>query len=322
MKFLSPLLALLLFLVDHNIITSTHARTTNLSEAAHASSVVKRFSGFLSQFRPGVSVVLSWLGLRPNAPPPTRVKVNVVGLGRTGTTSLAAALDTLGYHVVHDEETGSLWDLYGAYYSGEIDEDRLHERIGDRGYDVLFRFNTYKWASRHEDVKVILTTRDDVDKWVRSWLEVARLGDLLERPPFSWVPSARALVPLRRDLWKVVPTGGHPEEYLNPEYLRKGYELHARRVRATVPKERLLVFNVKEGWEPLCEFLEVPVPDTPFPFINDKAKVRGMMLCYDIMTTVFSIWPVYLAVICWYACNSMSRKSPNQLRCQIKEKKT
>jgi hypothetical protein len=48
-------------------------------------------------------------------------------------------------------------------------------------------------------------------------------------------------------------------------------------VKRRVPQERLLVYEVKEGWGPLCEFLGVPVPDEPFPRLNDTAQMqRGM----------------------------------------------
>ena len=40
-------------------------------------------------------------------------------------------------------------------------------------------------------------------------------------------------------------------------------------VQRNVPAERLLVWSASDGWEPLCEFLEVPVPDQPFPHLND-----------------------------------------------------
>ena len=49
-------------------------------------------------------------------------------------------------------------------------------------------------------------------------------------------------------------------------------------VKKTVPKERLLIFNVKEGWEPLCTFLDVPIPDQPFPRTNDTAQMNSNML--------------------------------------------
>jgi len=45
-------------------------------------------------------------------------------------------------------------------------------------------------------------------------------------------------------------------------------------VKRTVPKERLLVMDLKEGWEPLCGFLDVPVPDTPLPRANDAAAAE------------------------------------------------
>ena len=52
------------------------------------------------------------------------------------------------------------------------------------------------------------------------------------------------------------------------------YERHIADVKATVPPEKLLVFTVDQGWEPLCAFLGVPVPDTPFPNVNDRAEIQ------------------------------------------------
>jgi hypothetical protein len=45
---------------------------------------------------------------------------------------------------------------------------------------------------------------------------------------------------------------------------------HHEAVKQSIPPERLLVWDVTEGWEPLCEFLEVDVPDDPFPHANDR----------------------------------------------------
>ena len=49
------------------------------------------------------------------------------------------------------------------------------------------------------------------------------------------------------------------------------YNLRTQQVREAIPPERLLVFDVAEGWEPLCRFLNVPVPNTPFPHLNLRA---------------------------------------------------
>jgi hypothetical protein len=45
-------------------------------------------------------------------------------------------------------------------------------------------------------------------------------------------------------------------------------------VKSTVPADRLLVWDPKEGWEPLCEFLGVGVPDEPLPHLNDTASFK------------------------------------------------
>ena len=46
---------------------------------------------------------------------------------------------------------------------------------------------------------------------------------------------------------------------------------------ATVPAERLLVWEVKEGWAPLCNFLSLPIPNTPFPNVNDTAQQQARL---------------------------------------------
>lgn len=51
------------------------------------------------------------------------------------------------------------------------------------------------------------------------------------------------------------------------------FQQRTKEVKQVVPADRLLIFNVKEGWEPLCRFLEVPVPNTPFPHVNDRVAM-------------------------------------------------
>ena len=58
----------------------------------------------------------------------------------------------------------------------------------------------------------------------------------------------------------------------------KSFKAWVERVKSTVPPEKLLVFDVKEGWEPLCKFLNKPVPNEPFPNINDKKDLQQKMV--------------------------------------------
>jgi hypothetical protein len=52
------------------------------------------------------------------------------------------------------------------------------------------------------------------------------------------------------------------------------YNRHVDEVKAALPPERLLVFTVDQGWEPLCRFLDVPMPEGAFPNVNDRAQIK------------------------------------------------
>ena len=56
------------------------------------------------------------------------------------------------------------------------------------------------------------------------------------------------------------------------------FNAHTEHIKATIPSDRLLIFNVTEGWPPLCRFLDVPVPDAPFPRANDAAEIQRISI--------------------------------------------
>jgi hypothetical protein len=62
------------------------------------------------------------------------------------------------------------------------------------------------------------------------------------------------------------------------DYLILRFKQHIDEVKAAIPPERLLVFEAKQGWEPLCEFLELPVPEGDFLHINDSDATREIIL--------------------------------------------
>ncbi len=63
-----------------------------------------------------------------------------------------------------------------------------------------------------------------------------------------------------------------------PEQLMEQFERHNQEVEASVPPGRLLVWSVTEGWGPLCEFLDVPVPTEPLPHVNDRETFLGRVV--------------------------------------------
>ncbi|KZT50500.1 hypothetical protein CALCODRAFT_184575 [Calocera cornea HHB12733] len=117
--------------------------------------------------------------------------------------------------------------------------------------------------------KVILSLRDSPDAWWKSFENtlgrMQTLSFLLTTLP---LPSIRLLIRTGYTFGqhRLDKLYGGP---LDPD----GYNRHNDWVRSVVPREELLEFNVKEGWEPLCKFLDVPVPHIPFPHTNDTAAV-------------------------------------------------
>jgi hypothetical protein len=61
----------------------------------------------------------------------------------------------------------------------------------------------------------------------------------------------------------------------SPSDLIEAFVAHNEEVKRVVPAEQLLVWDVSDGWEPLCEFLGVAVPDGPLPHANDRATFLG-----------------------------------------------
>lgn len=62
-----------------------------------------------------------------------------------------------------------------------------------------------------------------------------------------------------------------------PEGYRAAYERHNAHVKAIVPPENLLLWGPQDGWEPICKFLGVPVPEVPLPYINETASFKELL---------------------------------------------
>ena len=206
------------------------------------------------------------------------------GLGRTGTLSLKTALEQLGfvscYHMtevfVHPEHV-PLWEAAGR---GEpVDWEALF-----RDYRATVDWpgcNFYlDFMRRYPDAKVILTVRDP-----ERWYDSARQTIYALRTAFPrW---GKVLVPrLRRFLAmtdQLIWDGVFQGRFEDKAYALMVFNRHIEEVRHAVPPERLLVFEVREGWGPLCNFLGVPIPEgKPFPHVNDaeefRTRVRRMTL--------------------------------------------
>jgi hypothetical protein len=205
--------------------------------------------------------------MRKGNPSPT-LQVIGAGFGRTGTASMREALVRLGFgpcdHMVENfdhQERFALWD-----------EAMRHKTAGEpidwkpllTGFRAIVDWpGAYFWkelTSAHPEAKVILTVRD----------------------PERWFDSISATIfTLQDDQWPegprdIIYTRTFGDRLTDRAHCQSVFAQHVAAVQETIAPDRLLVFNVKAGWEPLCAFLDVPVSeDEPFPHVNDTAAFHG-----------------------------------------------
>ncbi|KAH8928543.1 hypothetical protein BT69DRAFT_1346531 [Atractiella rhizophila] len=206
------------------------------------------------------------------------------GLGRTGTLSLFHALTILGYNCHHmetvarDSKRGKMLLSIAEHQNaglGTADVDWKHVW---KGYSAAVDSPMADWyheaAQAFPNAKVILTTREP-DAWWNSYYTTLLepwLWNWAARLAMRWIPGIFWQSKLTDQL--LIRWGKLYGSPIGPQTIVR----HSEEVRKRIPKERLLEFNVKQGWEPLCKFLGKPIPPEPFPRANDGAGTRRILM--------------------------------------------
>ncbi|KAL8892831.1 MAG: hypothetical protein Q9215_000195 [Flavoplaca cf. flavocitrina] len=208
------------------------------------------------------------------------MKVLIMGMPRSGTMSLVTALKQLGYtpydfidriilgHLPLWTEALHAKFLGQGKQWGKAELDRVVKGF-DCVLDVPCPFFTEEFLSAYPDSVVMLNKRDP-----EPWL--ASMNSTLFRV-FNWPswPSSLSSTPSSQAF-------GIPIKYLD----------HYDYVRRVTPKERLLEYEVREGWEPLCRFLGKEIPEGDFPNVNDKdnfVKGHGMLWAYAVFNAAKNV---------------------------------
>src|ERR1700741_5475813 len=207
------------------------------------------------------------------------MKVIGAGFGRTGTMSLKAALEQLGagpcFHMIDLVRAPAPLAQWKVAANGtRVAWPRLlagWESTVDWPGCSFWRDMVETWP----DAPVLLSVRDP-EAWYRSCensihaaKEMALAGELEggseDAPDPEVIQFSNGLI------WN----GTFDGRFAERDYALQVFHEHNEAVKAAVPADRLLVYEIGQGWEPLCEFLEVPVPDTPMPHLNDTASFRA-----------------------------------------------
>jgi len=204
------------------------------------------------------------------------LKVIGAGFGRTGTASLQRALEIL--------------DLGPCYHMFDIRRQpwrarawRLANRNQDTDWEAIFKGYeaTVDWpgcrffeelAREYPEALVILTVRDGAS-WHQSCLRTIHAIAEALPPLLSLVPVARHI---RHMLFELIWNGTFDGRFTDADHAIATFEAHNQRVRDTIPAERLLEFEIGAGWKPLCDFLSVPIPEQPFPNLNEGKELESL----------------------------------------------
>jgi len=203
------------------------------------------------------------------------LKVIGAGFGRTGTTSLKAALEQLGFSKCHhmaevarSQRQVTFWQTLAN--GGTVDWDEVFD-----GYAASCDWPSCTYweelARHYPDAKIVLSVRDE-GRWYDSVAATIYPASFLVP---QWIvrlvpPFARFNRMVIASVWEGVFGGRFDDR----EHALDLYRRHVAHVKETARPDRLLVFQAVEGWEPLCRFLDVPVPEGPYPHLNDGAQIK------------------------------------------------
>jgi hypothetical protein len=197
------------------------------------------------------------------------MKVIGTGLGRTGTYSLKLALEQLGFGPCHHmvevfmhPESVPLWMDAGA---GRPDWNAIFA-----GYQALVDFPGCKFwrelMDHYPDAKLLHSVRDP-----QRWFESTQATIFAPGSPVALGEGPMG------EFFAMV-TSDYRGRLHDRDFMVEQFERHTEAVLAAVPKDRLLVFEASQGWEPLCGFLGVTVPDTPYPRENTREDFQARVV--------------------------------------------
>lgn len=200
------------------------------------------------------------------------MKVIGAGFARTGTMSLKVALEELGAGpCLHSLE--SLRDRDGQrhvpYWRRLADGEQI-----DWGSELAGWESVVDWPGARfypemlrawPQAKVILSVREP-----QAWYESCYASLHASRTPAVAAQAGGARSSMLDAIDGLIFRDVFDGRFEEREHALEVFDAHRRRVVSAVPAERLLIYDTAEGWEPLCELLQVPVPETPFPHLNGR----------------------------------------------------
>ena len=208
------------------------------------------------------------------------LKVIGAGFGRTGTASLQAALEELGFDKCYHMQELIKHPSHPKFWEAAVAGKPVDWPVIFRGYQATVDWPGCTFYSElmavYPDAKVILSVRDP-DRWYES-----THNTIYQIPRSVLAGLLKLVLPHVRTMYRVVDMevwhGTFDNRFEDRDHAIDIFNRHNETVKQSVSPEQLLIFDVQQGWEPLCEFLGVAVPPgKPFPHLNDQVLVQRVL---------------------------------------------
>jgi hypothetical protein len=214
------------------------------------------------------------------------VKIIGAGFGRTGTLSTQAALNGLGYpcyhmfEVVRNRANKSHLDFWRQVANSPAGMQHDWSQVFSKYAATVDNPACCVWRElmqAYPDAKVLLTVHPGgPEAWYESTIDTIYFTENMWQ-----FEVLRAVTPFGRKFGdmthKLVWQRAHRGTMDDRDKAIAYYKQHIEDVRAAVPPDKLLIFSVDQGWKPLCDFLEVPIPPTAFPQVNSRTEIKQVL---------------------------------------------
>ncbi|CAJ1385149.1 unnamed protein product [Effrenium voratum] len=257
-----------------------------------------------------------------------RAQLAIIGAGfsRTGTKSMETALSQLGYQIYDMRSMLQLGHVEGWLEAAQTWRrgnstalEKMLQTVEELGYtatlDLPMNLLAPALAEIRPSAKVVMTVRP-LEEWLESWANVNEVMSCLVVRPWRWLVDLN----FNQQMLKVLydfhwPYPEYPEHVrrplpwfeivtslpgFEPSMREEWLQLHRRLQQDLEPMgRRVLVFDVRQGWPVLAEFLEVPIPEGDFPRTNSIAGMRLARRVLDVLAAALPLWVPLALWLLW-----------------------
>ena len=195
------------------------------------------------------------------------IKVIGAGFGRTGTLSIRYALEELGYKPCYHMKAALTRPWHIPFWLRAIKGKKVNWRLFFRKYRATIDWPACEFYKQlmeeYPDAKVILNVRDPQEWYDSSYKTIYRIQNYF---PW-WFP--KIFVKMQQ---KLIWEGRFEGRFEDRDFAIGNFIRHIEEVKEHVPEDKLLIYDVKDGWGPLCRFMQAEEPQKPFPHHHEQKE--------------------------------------------------